>query len=63
MIELRIAGILLMLAGWMLMLAAVVMLNSLPARTGFAVAGMAVEILGLALLAGAHIPKRKKRDA
>jgi len=52
-----------MLAGWMLMLAAVVMLNSLPARTGFAVAGMAVEILGLALLAGAHIPKRKKRDA
>jgi membrane-bound ClpP family serine protease len=60
--ELRIAGMLLMVCGWILMLAAVVMLNSLPSRTAFAAAGMAVEILGFVLLAGAHIPRRKKRD-
>ncbi len=60
---LRIAGILLMVAGWILMLAAIIMLNSLPARTAFSLAGLAVEILGLVLLARTHIPKRKKRDA
>jgi hypothetical protein len=60
--ELRIAGILLMVAGWILLLAAVIMLNSLPARTSFAMAGLGVEILGLVLLARTHIPRRKKRD-
>ncbi len=52
-----------MVAGWILMLAAVVMLNSLPLRTGFAMAGLAVQMLGFVLLTRAHIPKRKKRDA
>lgn len=61
--ELRIAGILLLLAGWMLMLAAVLMLSTLPLRTGFSLAGMCVEMLGFVLLARTYIPKRKKRDA
>jgi membrane-bound ClpP family serine protease len=61
--ELRIAGILLMVAGWILMLASVIMLAALPARTSFAVAGLAVEILGFVLLARTHVPKRKKHDA
>jgi hypothetical protein len=61
--ELRMAGLLMMVAGWILMLAAVVMLNSLPLRTGFAMAGLAVQMLGFVLLTRAHIPKRKKRDA
>lgn len=61
--EFRIAGILLILAGWILMLAAVLMLSTLPLRTGFTAAGLAVEILGFILLARTYIPKRKKHDA
>jgi hypothetical protein len=59
--ELRIAGILLLLSGSILMLASVALLSSLPARTAFSLAGLAVEILGF-LLTRSHLPKRKKRD-
>jgi hypothetical protein len=52
-----------MLSGWILMLASIVMLNALPLRTTFCLAGLAVEILGFVLLARTHIPKRKKHDA
>jgi hypothetical protein len=55
---LRIAGFLLMLAGWMLVLAALVMLVSLPSRTGFVLAGLAVEILGFVLVVRAHLPSK-----
>jgi Flp pilus assembly protein TadB len=48
---LRLAGFLLMVAGWMLVLAAVVLLRALPAQTGFALAGVAVEALGFVLVA------------
>ncbi len=61
--ELKIAGFLLLFMGWILMLAAIVMLSALPSRTAFAVAGFAVEILGFVLVARSHIPKRKKHDA
>jgi membrane-bound ClpP family serine protease len=61
--ELRIAGIFLVLAGWILMLAAILMLSSLPLRTAFSLAGLAVQLLGLVLLARTHIPTRKKHDA
>jgi uncharacterized membrane-anchored protein len=61
--ELRLAGILLMLSGWILMLSALVLLSSLPARTAFSLAGLAVEILGLVLLARTYIPRRKKHNA
>jgi hypothetical protein len=47
-----------MLAGWMLVLAALVMLVSLPSRTGFVLAGVAVEILGFVLIARAHLPSK-----
>jgi hypothetical protein len=40
-----------MLAGWMLVLAAVVLLRALPAQTAFALAGFAVEVLGFVLAA------------
>lgn len=61
--ERRIAGILLMLAGWILMLASIMMLTALLSRTAFSLAGLGVEILGLVLLARAHITGRKKQDA
>lgn len=50
-----------MLAGWILMLAAVLMLSTLALRTGFSVAGLGVEILGFILLARTYIPKRRKQ--
>ena len=52
-----------MLAGWLLVLAAIVLLRALPARTGFAVAGMAVEVLGFVLAARNHIPSRSTKFA
>jgi membrane-bound ClpP family serine protease len=61
--ELRIAGLFLLLAGWLLMLAAILMLSALPLQTSFSLAGLAVELLGLLLLARSHIPPRKKHDA
>ncbi len=57
----KIAGILLMLAGWFLLPAAVVMLPALPARTAFVLAGIGVEILGFVFVARAHIPPRRKK--
>jgi membrane-bound ClpP family serine protease len=57
------AGILLMIAGWILMIAAVLMLSSLPPRTAFCLAGLGVELLGFVLLARTHMPPRRKNDA
>jgi hypothetical protein len=58
---LKIAGLLLLLAGCALVLSALVLLNSLPSRMGFVLAGIAVEILVFVLLARSHIPAPKRR--
>lgn len=58
----KIAGFLLLLAGWLLVLTAVVLLPSPAARGGFVLAGLAVEILGLALAVRAHSAIRALRD-
>ncbi len=50
----RVAGFLLLLAGWIIALAAVVLLQSAPPRTVFVLAGIAIEVLGLALVARSH---------
>jgi hypothetical protein len=42
------------------MLSAVILLPALASRTTFALAGLAVQFLGLILLASAHIPKKKR---
>jgi hypothetical protein len=47
----RIAGLLLMLAGWITVLAAVVMLTSLASRTSFVLVASGIEALGFVLLA------------
>ena len=47
-------GFLLLLAGWIITLAAVALLRTTLERSGFVVAGMGVEILGLILLLRAH---------
>ncbi len=46
---LRIAGLLLMLAGWMLVLSALILLPATSARSAFLVAGFVVDLIGLGL--------------
>ncbi len=51
----KVAGFLLLLAGWLLVLAAIVLLPSPPPRAGFVLAGVAVEILGLTFVIRSHL--------
>jgi hypothetical protein len=51
----KVAGLLLLVAGWAIVLAAVALLPSAGARAGFVLAGIAVELFGLALAIRAHL--------
>jgi hypothetical protein len=55
-------GFLMLVAGWLIVLSAVVLLGFATPRTAFVLAGTAVEILGLGLLIRAHIPAGGPRD-
>jgi hypothetical protein len=58
----KIMGFLMLLAGWLLVLAAIVLFASPPLRGVFALAGIAVEALGLVLAFRSHlIPREEKR--
>ncbi|MGH9404271.1 MAG: hypothetical protein ACRD3D_00375 [Terriglobia bacterium] len=50
----KIAGFLLLLAGWGIVLAATVVLRAAPPRTAFILAGIGVEILGLVVFTRSH---------
>jgi hypothetical protein len=52
---LKLAGFLLLLAGWAIVLAAVVLLVSALPRTGFVLAGVSVQVLGLVVVVRSHI--------
>ena len=51
----KLGGFLLLLSGWAIVVAALAILHG-GALSVFIVAGLAVEILGLALFAKSHIP-------
>jgi hypothetical protein len=53
-VGMKIAGFLLLVAGWIIVLGAVILLASAP-RAGFVVAGVAVEVLGLLLVVRSHL--------
>jgi hypothetical protein len=58
----KVVGFLMLLAGWFLTLAAIVMFAAQPMRVAFVLAGIAVEILGLLLAFRSHlIPREEKR--
>ena len=57
----KIAGFLLLPAGWIIVLAAVVLLPSAPSRASFVLAGIAIEVLGLALVVRSHLIPREAR--
>ncbi len=50
----KIAGLLLLVSGWLLVVATIALLGPAPARGAFVAAGIAVEILGLGLLSRSH---------
>ncbi|MGA3292494.1 MAG: hypothetical protein ABSE45_00785 [Candidatus Acidiferrales bacterium] len=58
----KILGFLLLLAGWGIVLAAVVLLMAEAPRAAFVLAGTGVEALGLALVIRAHPAPRGERE-
>ena len=51
----KLAGFLLLLAGWAIVLAAVMLLVPALLRTGFVLAGIGVEVLGLVVVVRSHL--------
>ena len=59
--EMKFAGFMLLLAGWGIVLAAVGILPSAGKKTAFVLAGLAVEIIGLALVARTYRTAQEER--
>jgi hypothetical protein len=57
----KFVGFLLLLMGWLLVLAAIVLLASPPPRAGFVLAGVAVEALGLTFVIRSHLILREDK--
>lgn len=57
----RLLGFLLLVAGWVIVVAAVMLLALATPRTGFVLAGTAVELLGLVLMVRSHVPAHGER--
>ena len=55
----KIAGFLLLLAGWLLILSALALLAHRGPRGVFMIAGLAVELLGLVLFMRAHLTPKE----
>jgi len=56
----RLTGFLLLLAGWVIVLAALALLAPNGPQPAFILAGVAVEALGMVLVARSHIPRRER---
>ena len=54
----RLLGFLFLLAGWFIVLAAVILLGSGAARAVFLLAGMGVEVIGLVIVFRSHLSLR-----
>jgi len=57
----KIVALFLLLAGWIIALAAVALMQSAAQRAAFALAGAGVEVLGVGLLVRAHMPHHEDR--
>ena len=58
----RFMGLLLLLTGWLIVLCALLVLPGTAARAAFAVAGVAVEGMGLFFFVRSHLKLRSERD-
>jgi len=54
----RLSGFLLLASGWIIVLAAIVLLPSSPSQAAFALAGIGVQLLGLTLVVRSHLIHR-----
>jgi hypothetical protein len=57
----KVVGFLMLLAGWFLALAAIVLFASLSLRGAFVLTGVAVETLGLILVFRSHLIPREEK--
>ena len=57
----RLLGLLLLVAGWMLILAALALLPSGASQASFVLVAMAVEVLGLAFVFRSHLVVARDR--
>lgn len=57
----KLLGFLLLLGGWIIVLAAVALLPSGASQIAFVLVALGVEILGLTLVFRAHLPSREPR--
>jgi len=58
----KLAGLLSLVAGWVIVVAAVALLPSAGTRVGFVLAGITVEMLGLVLMVRAHLVLQSERE-
>ena len=56
----RLAGFLLLPSGWIIVLAAVILLPSAPAQAALALAGMGVELLGLSIVVRSQLIRHRE---
>ena len=59
----KLAGCLLLISGWLIVLAALVMLPDFGMRVAFVISGLAVEIIGLGLIARGQVTEQKEEQA
>ena len=57
----KLGGFLLLIAGWVIVVAAALLLPTPATRVSFVFAGLAVEALGLVLAVRSHIPLKVER--
>lgn len=58
----KMAGFLLLLSGWLLVLAAVALLRAAAPQAAFVLMGMAVEALALVLVFRAHLVPHRRHE-
>jgi hypothetical protein len=57
----KLAGFLLLLAGWVIVLAALALLKPVPFQAAFVLAGIGTELVGLVLAIRSHVTARTVR--
>ena len=57
----KLAGFLLLVAGWAIVLAAAALLKTVPLETVFVLAGVGTELVGLVLVIRSHLMVRAAR--